>query len=58
MRELTLNEINVVSGAECAAGNNYGGMTDTSSFGNDLIQIYEGVVAETSYMMERFANAL
>ena len=58
MRELTLNEMNVVSGAECVAGNTYAGVSDTGSFGDDLIRIYEGLVAATSHIIERVANAL
>lgn len=58
MRELTLNEVSQVAGAECAAGNNYGGVTEPSSLGADLINIYEGLVEATSYMIERVANAL
>ncbi len=62
MRELTMSEICLVSGAgdNCSSGgaNNYGGVTDTSSLGSDLIEIYEGVVAATSHIIERIANAL
>lgn len=57
MRELTLNEVNLVAGGECPAGNNYGGVTEPSSLGQDLIEIYEGMVQATSYIMERIANA-
>ena len=63
MRELTMEEISRVSGGvgECTAqqsGNNYGGITETSTLGQELIQIYEGVVEATSYVIERVANAL
>ena len=62
MRELTLSELCLVSGAgdECSSGggNSYGGVTDTSTIGDDLIEIYEGLVAATSYVIERVANAL
>ncbi len=62
MRELTLNEMNVVSGAgdDCSSGggNNIGGVTEPSSLGQDLIEIYEGLVSATSYVIERVANAL
>ncbi len=58
MRELTLSEMNLVSGAECVAGNSYGGVTEPSTLGSDLIQIYEGLIAATSYMIERVADAL
>ena len=60
MRELTLSEIEFVSGAgdDCPSGNNYGGITETSSVGDDLIELYEGLVAATSYVIERVARAL
>lgn len=64
MRELTIGEMNLVSGAggECASGgdggNNYGGVSDPSSLGEDIIEIYEGLVAATSHIIERVANAL
>ena len=58
MRELTLNEMNVVSGAECVAGNSYGGIVEPSTIGQEIIQIYEGLIEATSYMIERVANAL
>lgn len=63
MRELTAAEMQWVSGAagECSAddgGNNYGGITDTGSIGDDLINIYEGLVAVTSHIIERVASAL
>jgi hypothetical protein len=60
MRELTKAELSFVSGGigECTPANSYGGVTDTSSFGSDLINIYEGAVRFTSYVIERVANAL
>lgn len=63
MRELTLAELDFVAGAadSCSSdgnGNNYGGVTDTGSVGDDLIEIYEGLVEATSYVIERVANAL
>jgi len=62
MRELTFNEMNIVSGAgdDCSSGggNNIGGVTEPSSLGEDLIEIYEGLVSATSYVIERVANAL
>ena len=63
MRELTMDEISRVSGGagECTAeqsGNSYGGITETSTFGQDLVTIYEGMVEATSYVIERVANAL
>ena len=62
MRELTSSEMALVAGAgdECPAnsGNDYGGITDTSSVGDEVIEIYEGLVAATSHIIERVANAL
>lgn len=64
MRELTMEEIGFVTGGTgvCTpgdgGGNNYGGITDTASLGQDLIDAYEGLVAATSYIIERIANAL
>lgn len=63
MRELTMSEIGFVGGAaeQCRSdqgGNNYGGVTDTASLGQDIIEIYEGLVEATSYVIERVANAL
>ena len=62
MRELTISEIGFVGGAaeQCSSGesgNNYGGVTDTASLGQDIIEIYEGLVEATSYVIERVANA-
>lgn len=63
MRELTATELRYVSGGggECTAessGNSYGGVTDPSSLAQDLINIYEGLVEATSYVIERVANAI
>ena len=63
MRELTMTEIGYVSGAgnTCPsgeAGNTIVGVSDSSSLGKDLINIYEGLVAVTSHIIERVANAL
>ena len=62
MRELTLNEMSFVSGAgdDCSSGggNNINGLEDSASFGEDLINIYEGLVAATSHIIERVANSL
>lgn len=60
MRELTLSEIRMVSGAgdECPPGNDIGGITDFPGIGQDLINFYEGLVAATSHIIERVANAL
>ena len=63
MRELTASEFAFVAGGTgvCTAedsGNDYGGVTNTESVGQELINIYEGVVAATSHVIERVANAL
>jgi hypothetical protein len=60
MRELTMNEIQIVSGAgdDCPSGNNYGGVTEPTGIGDDLIAIYDGLVAVVSHVIERVANAL
>jgi len=61
MRELTVAELDFVTGGadQCSNdGNNYGGVTNTTSVGQDLIQIYEGLVMATSHIIERVANAL
>ena len=65
MRELTASEMLWVAGGsntrrtalDCnnggGTGNNIGGVSDSGSFGQDLINIYEGMVAATSYVFER-----
>ena len=63
MRELTMSELEYVSGGdgECSSedgGNDYGGIKDTDSVGQELIEIYEGLVEATSHIIERVANAL
>lgn len=63
MRELTTSEFGLVSGGTgvCTpedSGNDYAGITDTGSIGPELIEIYEGLVAATSHVIERVANAL
>ena len=63
MRELTVSEIGFVGGGaeQCTSnqgGNNYGGVTDSGSGGQDIIDIYEGLVEATSDIIERVANAL
>ena len=61
MRELTATEMGFVSGAgdQCAAGsgNDLGGVKDSESFGQDLINIYEGLVQAASHIIERVAKA-
>lgn len=63
MRELTMSEIGFVSGAgdDCPSGEGSGdfaGLGDSSNFGKNLVNIYEGLVAATSHIIERVANAL
>ena len=59
MRELTMSEVEFVSGGcEPEGSNDYGGITDPNSLGQDIINMYEGLVEATSYIMERVANAL
>jgi hypothetical protein len=63
MRELTMIEVGMVSGGNgtCSAeesGNNYGGVTDTTTLGQDLINAYEAAVEVMSHVIERVANAL
>jgi molybdenum-dependent DNA-binding transcriptional regulator ModE len=41
-----------------SGGNDYGGISDTTSVGEEIINIYEGLVAATSHIIERVANAL
>ncbi|MEX0976424.1 MAG: hypothetical protein WDZ50_04945 [Woeseia sp.] len=63
MRVLTIAEMGAVAGGTgvCTPGNpgnNYGGVTNTDSFGDDLVAIYEGLVSATSHIIERVAKAL
>ena len=63
MRELKPTELSFVSGAgdECSgggSGNDIAGVTDSENFGDDLVNIYEGVVQAVSHVIERVANAL
>ncbi len=58
MRELTAVELQFVSGAGGTCSNNYNGVSNIKRFGDDLIDFYEGLVAATSYVIERVAKAL
>ena len=63
MRELTMQELHLVAGAgdDCSSGgggNDLGGVKDSKSLGDDLVNIYEGLVQVTSHIIERVANAL
>jgi hypothetical protein len=62
MRELTLNELQFVTGAgdECEdedASPEVAGI-ETNKVGRAAIEIYEGLVEATSHIIERVANAL
>ena len=58
MRELNKMELDCVSGGRVVCTpNDLGGITDPGGFGRDLINIYEGLVAATSHVIERVANA-
>ena len=65
MRELKTDELSLVFGGHtpqvctpATALNDYNGIRNTSSVGDDLINIYEGLVAATSHIIERVALAL
>ena len=64
MRELTMQELRYVAGAgdECPdgeeSGNDIGGVKNSKKIGEDLINIYEGVVQAASHIIERVANSL
>jgi len=66
MRELNREEMMFVAGSsdQCSSddsgdsGNDLGGVTNPEGIGDDLINIYEGLVAATSHVIERVALAL
>lgn len=62
MRDLTMRELGMVNGGTgvCTAadGNEFGGVSDTSTLGDDLVNIYEGLVQVASHIIERVADAL
>ena len=59
MRELNKMELDFVSGGHgVCTPNNLGGITDSAGSDRDFINIYEGLVAFTSHVIERVANAL
>lgn len=63
MRQLTQAETSLVSGGDtevCTfadAMNDFYGIQNTTTFGQDLINIYEGLVFATSHVIERVAGA-
>ncbi|MDH3441954.1 MAG: hypothetical protein OEM63_14440 [Gammaproteobacteria bacterium] len=65
MRELQKDELSLVFGGHdpqvctpATAQNDYNGIRNTNTVGDDLINIYEGLVAATSHIIERVALAL
>ena len=65
MRDLQTDELSLVFGGHspqvctpASAQNDYNGIRNTNSVGDDLINIYEGLVAATSHIIERVALAL
>jgi hypothetical protein len=61
MRELALDELALVAGGEtlvCPRTNSYGGVSNPGGFGQDIIDLYEGLVFATAHIMERIGNAL
>ena len=66
MRELTLNEVSMVSGGasnDCGGSVTVGtgGITIKSSTGgvyNDIVNVYEGLVDSMSYVIERVAKSM
>lgn len=62
MRELTMSELERVSGGtgQCTPqsdGNTYGGISNPKTIGEELVDIYEGLIEATSYMIERVATS-
>lgn len=65
MREIQGMELSLVAGGgegQCSpadgSGNSYGGVTDTTTVGGELINFYEGLVSAVSHVIERVAEAL
>ncbi len=63
MRELTMSEIRIVSGAgdECpsgVSGNEIEGISNFEQLGDDLVAFYEGLVQVTSHIIERVAGTI
>ena len=58
MRNLTGEEVRLVAGGTgvCTAGNEFNGISNTGTLGQDLINIYEALVDVTSHIIERVAN--
>ncbi len=61
MRELRTNELEFVSGGlvctQGEGGNVLYGISRPDRFGDFMIDLYEGAIQGTSYMIERVANA-
>lgn len=63
MRELTMSEIRMVSGAggDCpsgGSGNEIEGISNFEQLGDDLVAFYESLVQVTSHIIERVAGTL
>ncbi len=65
MRQLNADELTCFAGGTdemtctpTTALNDYNGVTNTTTVGQDLINIYEGFVMATSHVIERVATAL
>jgi len=57
-----MKEWDAVSGGvdSCSSsesGNTYGGVSNTETVGQEIVNIYEGLVAATSHIIERVADA-
>jgi len=57
MRELTVSEMSIVSGA-CSEDGGDGAVIGLPREGSDLSAVYEGLVEATSYLIEWVADAL
>ena len=63
MRVLNQQELAFVCGAEgvCTpedSGNQYSGIADTTTVGDELVNLYEAAVFAVSHIIERVADAL
>lgn len=60
MRELSATEVAWVSGGTgvCTPTNSFGGVENTTTLGEDLVNMYEGLVYATSHIIERMAKSL
>jgi len=65
MRNLEIEELNLVSGGAgdttCTPSdpvNDYMGIQNTQTVGDELVDLYEGVVQAVSHVIERVADAI